>query len=340
MDPKPAAAPAAPSRIPNGYLAALLFAVVIALGILGVMVLYNAETETSAASLKAGNDTEADRIEVFTKVVSVDPIKGELSCRLEFLPHGGYTHDEGRTLALPLKLTVNSATGKGEYDFPKGKKMSPVEVVLNLYDNQVMDYPFDEHKAQLILDFEVDEVALAKELKKKAKEKGAAHSASAGKDPDEESSEADSPKDDLDELSDELETVVMDFELRGSIAGLKISGQENKESSADYLMFDLKIQRSATVIGYALFVMGAMWLLSLSVLRLLWSAIFAGRKIEVGMFSFLGAMLFAFPALRNSQPGVPALGTYSDFLSFFWAEGLIAFTLLALITAFLRTPPK
>jgi hypothetical protein len=35
-------------------------------------------------------------------------------------------------------------------------------------------------------------------------------------------------------------------------------------------------------------------------------------------------LLFAFAIVRNAQPGTPPIGTYSDFISFFWAEVIIA----------------
>jgi len=46
--------------------------------------------------------------------------------------------------------------------------------------------------------------------------------------------------------------------------------------------------------------------------------------------------LFAFPAVRNSQPGVPPVGTWGDFVSFFWAESMIALALGILWFCFLR----
>lgn len=349
------APPAAPAS-PNGRLAAIVLLIVIALGLFGVLHLYRSETEKSAASITAGDGESADRIEIFAKVVGVDPIKGDLTCRLDFTPHGAFTPDEGRTLAKPLRLTVNSATGKGEHEFAKGKKMGPVEVVLDLYDSQVMDYPFDAHKADLYLDFELDQAAIDKEKKEKDKEKGAkaevapapapevaAEAAEEGDTAEVETAKAEPAKVDpakpaAAKPEEDGESIPIDFELTGQIAGLKIVGVEDKESTPDFLMIGLTVRRSTTVVGYALFVMGAMWLLSLSVIRLIWSALFEGRKIEVGMFSFLGAMMFAFPALRNSQPGAPALGTFSDFISFFWAEGTIALALLVLVTAFLSRP--
>jgi hypothetical protein len=81
-----------------------------------------------------------------------------------------------------------------------------------------------------------------------------------------------------------------------------------------------------------------MWALAISVLFFVMSLVFRGRKIEVGMFSFLAALLFAFYAVRNSQPNIPPIGVYSDFLAFFWAEVIIALCLLiAVFTWIFRT---
>src|SRR5439155_20693739 len=48
---------------------------------------------------------------------------------------------------------VNSATGKQELDLPKGKRMNPTEVVVNMFDGLVTDYPFDKHSAYLEIYF-------------------------------------------------------------------------------------------------------------------------------------------------------------------------------------------
>jgi hypothetical protein len=81
-----------------------------------------------------------------------------------------------------------------------------------------------------------------------------------------------------------------------------------------------------------------MWGVTIGVMLLVSSVLLRGRKIEVGMFSFLAALLFALIAVRNSQPGVPPIGTYSDFISFFWAEVILALCLLTLVFTWLLRP--
>jgi hypothetical protein len=49
---------------------------------------------------------------------------------------------------------------------------------------------------------------------------------------------------------------------------------------------------------------------------------------------------FAFAAVRNAQPGTPPIGTYSDFISFFWAEVIIALCLIILVFTWLLRPAK
>ncbi|KAI8831375.1 hypothetical protein BC829DRAFT_437825 [Chytridium lagenaria] len=66
-------------------------------------------------------------------------------------------------------------------------------------------------------------------------------------------------------------------------------------------------------------IMTIMWVLSLLSISLsvtLWSR---GRKMEPPTLGFTIAMLFALPAIRNTQPGAPPIGATSDVASFFWA---------------------
>ncbi len=43
-------------------------------------------------------------------------------------------------------------TGKQEHNFKKGKIINPIDVTLNLYDGLITDYPFDKHKADMIIE--------------------------------------------------------------------------------------------------------------------------------------------------------------------------------------------
>ncbi len=130
------------------------------------------------------------------------------------------------------------------------------------------------------------------------------------------------------------------LELYGSVNGLAIGAAKAKDFEKDYPVIELTIERATTARFFSMFIMGAMWLLTIAVLLLVFHVLAGRRKIEVGMFSFLGALLFAFPALRNSQPGTPPIGTYGDFIAFFWAEVLIALCLLTILSIWLVRGPE
>jgi hypothetical protein len=63
----------------------------------------------------------------------------------------------------------------------------------------------------------------------------------------------------------------------------------------------------------------------------LYSVVLKGRKIEIAMFTFSSAMLFAFPAFRNMMPFAPPIGAFPDYVVFFLAEAVAALTLAGLI---------
>jgi hypothetical protein len=318
-------------------------AVLIVFGISLVLVLkiYKNEGDKRSAAVSDLGDKDPNHIEVDVKLVSIDPNKGDIVARLEFLPKGHFTTDEGSTLARDLKLFVNSATGKQELDFPKGKRMNPTEVVVNMFDGLVTDYPFDRHSAFLELYFmpgkEAGKDKTAEAAPKPAEPaptpKPEAPAAGEEQKKDEGEKKAEAAKPDEDDIP-----IGVDFV--GSIPGFKIDAAKSRESTDDYVGIDMTIARASTTKFFSLFVMSMMWGLTLGVMFLTLSVVLRGRKVELAMFSFTAALLFAFAAVRNAQPGTPPIGTYSDFISFFWAEVIIALCLIILVFTWLLRPAK
>jgi hypothetical protein len=312
--------------------------VVFAVALVLVLNIYKGEGEKRSAAVSDLGDKDPNHIEVDVKLVSIDPNKGDIVARLEFLPKGHFTTDEGSTLARDLKLYVNSANGKQELDFPKGKRMNPMEVVVNMFDGVVTDYPFDKHSAFLEMYFMPGKEA-AKEKTAEAAPKPTAtptpEAPAAGEEQkrDEGATKTEAAKPDEDDIP-----IGVDFV--GSIPGFKIDASKSKESTGDYVGIDMTITRAATTKFFSLFVMAMMWGLTISVLFLTLSVVLRGRKVELAMFSFTAALLFAFATVRNAQPGTPPIGTYGDFISFFWAEVIIALCLIILVFTWLLRPAK
>ena len=333
-------------RSKRSLIVAIIVLVVLAATYIGVLKVYDNESQSRSAYIEPETEQAGpNRVDAYVKITSADPVKGDVTVRIDFLPHGDLTPDEGATLSRDLELFVSSATGRQVHEFKKGKRMTPVEAVLDMYEGEPMDYPFDAHKAQLAIYLDPDAPIIAAEAA--AAERGeAAPEVDADAEPEatpeaeeEAPATADaSPAPAAD--AQETQLIPIALELFGSVNGLAIEATKAKDFEKDYPVIELTIKRATTARFFSMFIMGAMWLLTVAVLCLVFHVLSGRRKIEVGMFSFLGALLFAFPALRNSQPGTPPIGTYGDFIAFFWAEVLIALCLLTILSIWLVRGPE
>ena len=302
---------------------------IMALSLIAVMLAASAFQIFGQATSDKASDTgakETDYIEAVAKILSIDPIKGDASVRMEFTPHGNFAKEDG-TLARNVKFDINSSNGKQEISFEKGKRMTSTEAVLNMYDGEVSDYPFDRHKAELVFWF------TAKPDKPADNPKPVAENPAAEPKPETKPEAA----------VEETEEVEVPFTLdfAPTLAGYTIETSKSKDSDDTYINIEMSIARSSMVKFFSIFVMCLMWGVSIAVLLLVLSVVVRGRKVEIAMFSFIATLLFAFVAVRNSQPAVPPLGAFSDYVSFFWAEVILALSLLVIVfTWLLRQPAK
>ncbi|HEY0427189.1 MAG TPA: DUF4436 family protein [Pyrinomonadaceae bacterium] len=294
----------------------------VSLGIIIVFVI--ASVLTAAAQSENSNPSTkgADFIEVVAKVLSIEPIKGDVSVRLEFEPNGSYVKEDG-TLARNVKFDINSSNGKQEISFEKGKRMTPTEAILNMYDGSVTDYPFDKHKAELIFWFTTKP------------DKPADKPKTTGENPAAEPKPETKTESTIEETEAEV-PFTLDF--TPTLAGYTIETAKSKDSDESYVDVEMTVARSSMVKFFAVFVMIVMWAVSLAVLFLTLSIVVRGRKVEIAMFSFIATLIFSFVAVRNTQPAVPPIGTFSDYSSFFWAEVILALSLLTIIFTWLLRP--
>lgn len=92
--------------------------------------------------------------------------------------------------------------------------------------------------------------------------------------------------------------------------------------AADATGLTFELRRDRLVKAFSIFINGMMWLIGLAILGITTAVAFFGRKVEVNKFGFMAGMLFAFPVVRNLQPGVPPLGIGLDYFATFWAQGI------------------
>jgi len=124
--------------------------------------------------------------------------------------------------------------------------------------------------------------------------------------------------------------------IAASIPGLKFQGQNVARAGQGIKGFKLVVQRADNVIVVSILIMVLMMSLAMSVLLMSLQALTApGGKIDLLPLSLCVSLLFGLPALRNAQPSVPTLGAFGDYLSFLWAEQLVAVSAVILIWTWL-----
>jgi hypothetical protein len=115
------------------------------------------------------------------------------------------------------------------------------------------------------------------------------------------------------------------------VSGYRVApNPATREGTIVQILLDVK-PSWATVL-FAVFIMAVMWLLALGAVSVAVNLIRRRRKFEGSFATLLAALLFAFPTVRNNLPGIPPVGALFDYAAFFWAEALVALSLIALLT--------
>jgi ABC-type glycerol-3-phosphate transport system permease component len=250
-----------------------------------------------------------DNIEVSVQLVSVDAVKREVTARIDFTINGNLTSDQGFSVNQNLKLLVNNASGQKdnnqrEFLLEKGKLVPAVDITLALTSGDIRNYPFDSYKMDLVL-------ILIKV-----------------------------PEDNKEQNILQAETVPMGLDIFTNIPNFRLKVTESKEMDEGFYVINHSVERTFPVQFFFIFVMSIFTVVSVtSFLVALLIALRIYRLDTIGndIFSFLAALLFAFPALRLALPDTPPIGSLADFLVFFWAVGLIGVALVvAIITWLLR----
>ncbi|MFD8756095.1 DUF4436 family protein [Kitasatospora sp. NPDC059577] len=93
------------------------------------------------------------------------------------------------------------------------------------------------------------------------------------------------------------------------------------------------VTRARSTFILAWFMIAAMWALALAVMAGA-EVLYRGRQGMVWpSLGWMAATLFALIGMRNAAPGSPPIGSLIDYVSFFWAEGIIAACLTFTVVA-------
>lgn len=137
--------------------------------------------------------------------------------------------------------------------------------------------------------------------------------------------------------------------LGGSVMGYSLSFNSENVTALDGTLAigAIKAERGLTTKFFSVFIVICMWLLSCSVFTLACTVWFSDGKIEPPTIGLSAALLFAMPAIRNTQPGVPSIGCTIDTAGFLWNMFLVLTACLMLMWNYIAkytggksAPPK
>ncbi|MFJ2738491.1 DUF4436 family protein [Streptomyces sp. NPDC087440] len=138
-------------------------------------------------------------------------------------------------------------------------------------------------------------------------------------------------------LAGEPVPVRMSLTNADTLFALDVEGTTVRDGSGrDAAAFTADVSRSHSVLVFALFMMCAMWALTVAVLLGGWYLVRHRKGLTWPALSWMAATLFALAAFRNAAPGTPPIGSLLDYLAFFWAEVLIAFCVIVVVVSGVR----
>jgi hypothetical protein len=255
-------------------------------------------------------------VDISFQVIAFNLASSEMTTRVSLRLNGELGKDPV-TPSEDLKFFVNGILGPQEIEFPRGKRINPVIVVFGI-DGNMNHYPFDRYGS-----------AIRSMVTKKIVVR---HT-----NPQEEQlppsvAPAVQPADDF--VADTLqegEPVPICSSISASIPGFKFHGVRVQRPERGVEGFNLAVRRADNVIVFSVLIMTLMMSLALSVLLMCLSALASSEKLELLPLSLCVTLLFGLPALRNSQPAVPPLGVFGDYVSFIWAEMIVATSAVMMI---------
>lgn len=270
--------------------------------------------------LAKSSATTGDYVIVNVKVTGVEASQGLLHERINLIPMGRYAIDRA-TPAVDLKLLINSVSGKQTILYPKGERIAPIDFTSVLSGNQNR-YPFDRYTS----DIDLLVTAPAPPTPPVPKAAPAAEEASIEGDPDPLATTLVVGAGDL----NKSETVPINENFVASLTGVKFEGRVTEGDSYKLMRTSIVMRRANNVMTVSIMIMSVMFVLAISIMVMALRVAANPDAINLLPLSLCVSLIFGLPALRNTQPGVPGIGSLGDYLSFIWAEFIVATSAIGL----------
>jgi hypothetical protein len=312
--------------MPNRPKRIWVLVILLILAVYSVVVLRGLTESTRRSLLLRDETTAADRVSISFVTTNANPATHELTAQVSFRLSGNIAKDEV-TPAVDLHLLINNFRGEQEFDFPKDKRMNRLEVVFPL-NGDLNRYPLDRYDTTVRLLMTMPARNAPQEVPKiPASITQHTH-----------------PTDELAVSPSALlqnVPVALSISLSASVPGIRFQGNVSRGTSQEPTGIELHLSRANNVIAVSLIVVLMMTALSMSLLAMAIRAITTVERTDLLPLSVSISLIFGLPALRNIQPGVPPVGALVDYVTFIWAELIVAASAVIIVwTWLLRKRPK
>ena len=275
---------------------------VLGLGIAVITIPAGPTDEVLSAGDGGDEDARPGANEIGARVTLLNPdlSRGEVTARVVLEPGSDLIVGSDQTLTRTIRVLFNDIAGRTQTVFETGSTIDPISGTLQLSGSRLTRYPVDSYKAQLVL------------LVQKEVDPGEGQAIEGDR---------------------EFEPVPIVATVRSSLSDLRVSSTSPGDGGGDVLAADFDLERPRTVVAFAIALMALAWLLALGCVALAWGVLVQAREIPFWCWGFYAGVLFALPQLRNGLPGSPPFGSLIDWSIYYWALGMVAVSLLALILA-------
>ena len=282
------------------------------------------ESDRRSLTLKQ-DSAAADAVFVSLKIMNVDVARGEITARMGIRLTGKIAKDEF-TPAVNLRFLVNAFQGQQRFELERGERVSPLTVTFPLVGEPNL-YPFDTYEA--ILAFVATKPG--QEAKPPPSPLSDSGKSTAFLEQLEKAGEGQTGETSPDQVKlvgkSDLASrtqVPVSFDLSASIPGFKFDGKGVETGQEQVTGIQLKLRRANNVIATSIGIQLMILFLALSMLAMVLFGTMKGKGAAIDPLYIAPVLIFGLPALRDTQPGVPPLGAFSDYLSYLWAEAIVA----------------
>ena len=121
-----------------------------------------------------------------------------------------------------------------------------------------------------------------------------------------------------------------------SFEGYRITLTPEPDHSKNYVHLKINLERTLSIKLFTMFVSILMLAVAIGFMNMVRKLVKSNAPPDINELAFGAALLFAFPAIRSIEPFVPPMGVLSDFVGFFWAETIVAASLIAYLNCWMK----